>query len=90
MNVLSSCCGSCFGWQTLVEDPLEAPDRPEVKLDPLNMGLDAVIVKNGTRLCGTGGVIANAPIMQDKAYFEGNYFIFFKTKFLIRLIFAEI
>ena len=71
MNVLSSCCGACFGWQTLVEDPLEAPDRPEVKLDPLNMGLDAVIVKNGTRLCGTGGVIANAPIMQDKAYFEG-------------------
>ena len=57
-----------------MEDPLEAPDRPEVKLDPLNMGLDAVIVKNGSRLCGTGGVIANAPIMQDKAYFEGENF----------------
>jgi len=29
-------------------------------------------VKNGKRLCGTGGVLSNAPILQDKAYFEGN------------------
>ena len=68
----------------MVEDPLEAPDRPEVKLDPLNMGLDAVIVKNGSRLCGTGGVIANAPIMQDKAYFEGESF--FNPKFFLQRV----
>ena len=67
-----NCCSSCFGWSTLVEEPIDQPERPQVKLDALNMGLDAVIVKSGTRLCGTGGVIATAPIMQDKAYFEGN------------------
>lgn len=68
--MFTSCCGSCFGWETLVDDSLDTPERPQVRLDPLNMGLDAVIVKNGTRLCGTGGVIANAAIMQDKAYYE--------------------
>lgn len=29
-----------------------------------------MIVKNGKRLCGTGGAISNAPITQNKAYFE--------------------
>jgi len=29
-----------------------------------------VIVKNGYRLCGTGGSLANQPIAQNKAYFE--------------------
>lgn len=62
-------CSSCFGWNRL-EEEIEEIDRPEVKLDSLNMGLDAVIVKNGKRLCGTGGVLSNAPILQDKAYFE--------------------
>jgi len=62
-------CSSCFGWNKL-EEEIEEIDRPEVKLDSLNMGLDAVIVKNGKRLCGTGGVLSNAPILQDKAYFE--------------------
>ena len=51
---------------------LDTASRPQVKLDALNMGLDAVIVKNGTRVCGSGAVLASAPIMQDKAYFEGN------------------
>lgn len=52
---------------------LDTASRPQVKLDALNMGLDAVIVKNGTRVCGSGAVLASAPIMQDKAYFEGTY-----------------
>ena len=44
-----------------------------------NLGNDVVIVKNGHRICGNGGAIANAPIVQNKAYFEvkvqqtGNY-----------------
>lgn len=29
-----------------------------------------MVVKNGKRVCGTGAVLANAPIVQNKAYFE--------------------
>lgn len=34
------------------------------------VGNDVVIVKNGRRICGTGAALSNAPIAQDKAYFE--------------------
>ena len=33
-------------------------------------GIDVVIVKNGRRICGTGGALGNAPLVQNKAYFE--------------------
>ena len=33
-------------------------------------GVDCVVVKCGRRICGTGGALANAPIVQDKSYFE--------------------
>ncbi len=33
-------------------------------------GMDCVIVKSGRRICGSGAALANAPIVQDKAYFE--------------------
>ena len=33
-------------------------------------GNDVVIVKNGRRICGNGAGLANAPIAQNKAYFE--------------------
>jgi len=33
-------------------------------------GYGVVIVKNGQRICGTGAALANAPIVQNKAYFE--------------------
>ena len=29
-----------------------------------------MIVKSGRRVCGTGAVLANAPLVQDKSYFE--------------------
>ena len=29
-----------------------------------------VVVKSGKRICGTGAAFSNAPIVQDKAYFE--------------------
>lgn len=51
-------------------------------------GNDVVIVKNGKRICGTGAALSNAPIAQDKAYFEvklqstGNYKKHFDTKYL--------
>ena len=34
------------------------------------MGHEAVVVKNGLRLCGTGAARGSAPILQDKAYWE--------------------
>ncbi|KAK7484464.1 hypothetical protein BaRGS_00024349 [Batillaria attramentaria] len=43
---------------------------PVVKLDTQHVGNDVVIVKNGRRICGTGAALANAPIAQNKAYFE--------------------
>lgn len=33
-------------------------------------GNEVVIVKNGTRICGSGGVLCTAPIVQNKCYFE--------------------
>ena len=35
-----------------------------------NVGVDCVIVKSGRRICGTGAALANAPLVQDKSYFE--------------------
>ena len=34
------------------------------------LGGDCVIVKSGRRICGTGAALANAPLVQDKSYFE--------------------
>eukprot|EP00730_Choanoeca_flexa_P013150 TRINITY_DN5013_c0_g2_i1.p1 TRINITY_DN5013_c0_g2~~TRINITY_DN5013_c0_g2_i1.p1 ORF type:complete len:195 (+),score=43.73 TRINITY_DN5013_c0_g2_i1:58-642(+) len=44
--------------------------EPVVALDPLRVGEDAVVVKNGTRLCGAGAALASAPLMQNKSYWE--------------------
>ncbi|XP_076435950.1 SPRY domain-containing protein 7-like [Babylonia areolata] len=43
---------------------------PVVKLDATHVGNEVVIVKSGRRICGTGAALANAPIAQNKAYFE--------------------
>uniref|UniRef100_A0A8V0XC34 SPRY domain-containing protein 7 n=1 Tax=Gallus gallus TaxID=9031 RepID=A0A8V0XC34_CHICK len=43
-------------------------EMPAVQLDTQRM--DVVIVKNGRRICGTGGCLANAPLHQNKSYFE--------------------
>ena len=39
-------------------------------LDVFHMGTDAVIVKAGRRLCGTGAAMGNAPLVQNKSYWE--------------------
>ncbi|KAK6962889.1 SPRY domain-containing protein 7 [Biomphalaria glabrata] len=49
---------------------VQLKDLPAVKLDTSFMGNDVVIVKNGHRICGTGAALANAPIAQNKAYYE--------------------
>jgi len=43
---------------------------PDVVLDTSCMGQEAVVVKNGSRLCGTGSARASTPILQNKAYWE--------------------
>jgi hypothetical protein len=42
----------------------------QVVIDTARIGVDCVIVKSGRRICGTGAALANAPIVQDKSYFE--------------------
>ncbi len=34
------------------------------------LGSDVVIIKNGERICGCGAALANAPLVQNKSYFE--------------------
>ncbi|XKL60964.1 hypothetical protein PGB90_008021 [Kerria lacca] len=31
---------------------------------------EVVIIKDGTRACGSGGVLGNSPLVQNKSYFE--------------------
>jgi len=45
-------------------------NEPMVSLDTSFMGNECVIVKNGTRICGTGAALATADVVQDKSYFE--------------------
>ena len=33
-------------------------------------GADCVVLKGGRRLCGVGAALANAPLVQNKSYFE--------------------
>jgi len=56
-------------WPAAPHIPASQP-IPEVILDTTSMGQEAVVVKNGLRLCGTGSARGTAPILQDKAYWE--------------------
>jgi hypothetical protein len=71
--MLNSICRCFYFWQDeenhVDSNSLTAID-PDVSLDVSKTGQDVVIVKNGRRLCGTGGALANTPISQNKAYFE--------------------
>ncbi|XP_031554784.1 SPRY domain-containing protein 7-like [Actinia tenebrosa] len=42
----------------------------QVQLDTTQMGHEVVIVKSGRRICGSGAALANAPLLQNKCYFE--------------------
>ncbi|TRY97112.1 hypothetical protein DNTS_027295 [Danionella cerebrum] len=68
MAALFTCClGSC-GDGGAGHAPLK--EMPIVQLDTHHMGTDVVIVKSGRRICGTGACLANAPLHQNKSYFE--------------------
>ncbi|XP_025080111.1 SPRY domain-containing protein 7-like isoform X1 [Pomacea canaliculata] len=63
-------CFRCCGNGTFGGGHVQLKEIPVVKLDTTHVGNDVVIVKNGRRICGTGAALANAPIAQNKAYFE--------------------
>ncbi|XP_069737469.1 SPRY domain-containing protein 7 isoform X2 [Phaenicophaeus curvirostris] len=63
----SRCCWCCGDGE---EGAVPLEEMPAVQLDTQRMGTDVVIVKNGRRICGTGGCLANAPLHQTKSYFE--------------------
>ncbi len=70
LESLSDCFYGTGEWRTpLPSQPLQTL-LPDVLLDPSCMGQDAVVVKNGSRLCGTGCARASTPILQNKAYWE--------------------
>lgn len=64
------CCFRCWNGSGFHSGHVPLKELPTVKLDTGFMGNDVVIVKNGKRICGTGAALSNAPIAQDKAYFE--------------------
>ncbi|KAF6203992.1 hypothetical protein GE061_002331 [Apolygus lucorum] len=67
----SVCCfKSCFEGAgfNLKAAPPRASDR--ICLDGRNIGHDVVLIKNLVRLCGAGGVLCTAPLVQNKSYFE--------------------
>merc|ERR1712004_176922 len=66
---VSDCFYGTGEWRPPQPIPASQP-IPEVILDTSTMGQEAVVVKNGSRLCGTGSARGSAPILQDKAYWE--------------------
>ncbi|XP_076312485.1 SPRY domain-containing protein 7-like isoform X4 [Tachypleus tridentatus] len=66
---IMSCFRKCLDSPNLGYNKLEE-SSDVVTLDTKNMGQDVVLVKNGLRICGSGGALANYPLVQDKAYFE--------------------
>uniref|UniRef100_A0A6B2E817 SPRY domain-containing protein 7 n=1 Tax=Phlebotomus kandelakii TaxID=1109342 RepID=A0A6B2E817_9DIPT len=63
---LRTCLGDAFATQTVPVRPRQNP----IHLDTTHMGHEVVLVKNGQRVCGSGGVLATAPLVQSKSYFE--------------------
>ncbi|XP_040596658.1 SPRY domain-containing protein 7 isoform X1 [Mesocricetus auratus] len=68
MSASAWCCLRCCRDGGTGHIPLK--EMPAVQLDTQHMGTDVVIVKNGRRICGTGGCLASAPLHQNKSYFE--------------------
>ncbi|XP_078614581.1 SPRY domain-containing protein 7-like [Branchiostoma floridae x Branchiostoma japonicum] len=64
------CCFRCCWASAGGFNHVPLKELPTVQLDTSHMGTDVVIVKSCRRICGTGAALANAPIVQNKAYFE--------------------
>ncbi|XP_048005546.1 SPRY domain-containing protein 7 [Leguminivora glycinivorella] len=65
------CClkGCLNGFNLTPSVPIRIKENP-VQLDTLHMGHEVVVVKGGQRVCGSGCALGNAPLVQNKAYFE--------------------
>lgn len=70
MATCFGCIRRCFNAGGFTSGSSQANRLPTVVLDMLHMGQDVVIVKNGQRICGSGAALANAPLVQNKSYFE--------------------
>ncbi|CAF0971057.1 unnamed protein product [Brachionus calyciflorus] len=73
--MLNPFCQCFYFWSkpeddTLISNDISQIEHQDVQLDVSRAGQDVVIVKNGKRLCGSGGAISDVPIIQNKAYFE--------------------
>lgn len=67
-------CFCCSRWPYSDSDSnighVRLSSLPDVQLDPNRSAQGVVIVKNGSRICGSGAALTNTPIHQNKAYFE--------------------
>ncbi|EDW67105.1 SPRY domain-containing protein 7 [Drosophila virilis] len=66
------CLRTCLNGGQL-RKPTSAAHRlrePEVHLDAAHMGPDVILLSHQLRVTGTGGVLATAPLVQSKSYFE--------------------
>ncbi|XP_023667151.1 SPRY domain-containing protein 7-like isoform X3 [Paramormyrops kingsleyae] len=68
MASVVSCILGCCADRRPGHVPLH--EMPAVQLDTQHMGSDVVVIKSGRRICGTGGCLSNAPLHQNKSYFE--------------------
>uniref|UniRef100_A0A1B6ED75 SPRY domain-containing protein 7 n=1 Tax=Clastoptera arizonana TaxID=38151 RepID=A0A1B6ED75_9HEMI len=72
MSITMLCCfKNCF--EGIGFSPQNIPRRDlnnPIILDTNFMGHEVVIIKNGLRICGTGGALCTAPLVQSKSYFE--------------------
>lgn len=64
------CLRNCFDSFGLTAGQISREERNLIALDTTHMGHEVVIVKNGLRVCGRGGALTNAPLVQSKSYFE--------------------
>ncbi|XP_077280455.1 SPRY domain-containing protein 7 isoform X1 [Temnothorax americanus] len=64
------CLRNCFDGLGFAATQTPKRERHPIALDTTRMGSEVVIVKNGLRICGSGGALANAPLVQSKSYFE--------------------
>lgn len=72
MSLTALCCfkncfdGLGFNTQNIPRKNVHNP----IALDTSHMGHEVVIIKNGVRICGSGGALCTAPLVQSKSYFE--------------------
>ncbi|XP_071440079.1 SPRY domain-containing protein 7-like [Hetaerina americana] len=64
------CIRNCFDGLGFTSTSVPRKEINPILLDNTHMGHEVVIVKNGHRICGTGGALASAPLVQSKSYFE--------------------